>query len=182
MIPKITTLEKIVFDAFKYSVEDFHKGFIEIEEDFRACMYFHLRSLLSKYPEVRILLSHNIETVEKIIKPDITLIQNDFYRIVIELKNMNRTKRGLIDFSIKSAAKDIKKLESYRDSFERGFFIYFAKNRNKVSPRVANWKVGYYRELYHSVEKKAVHYLEFDKDGYRNIRRKFPNIDTEADL
>jgi hypothetical protein len=153
MFPRITTLERIVLDAFKYSVEDSHKGSIEIEEDFRACMYFYLLNLLSKYPNVRILLSHNIETVMKIIKPDITIIQNDSYRIVIELKNMNRAKRGSIDFSTENAAKDVKKLEFYRDFFGRGFCIYFTKNRNKVSLRIAKWKVGYNRELYHSIEK-----------------------------
>lgn len=172
MKTRITTLERIIFESFKLSVQDFHNEFIEIEEDFRACMYFHLRTLLQKYEGISILLSHNLETTNKVIRPDISIIENDTYRVVIELKNINKTINGYADFSLKKAKDDIKKLESYSDSYERGFFIYFTKRRSKISPRIARWKIGYYRELYHSVEKAGVHYLEFGKDGYKSSKWK----------
>lgn len=150
---KIISIENAIVKAFKLSIEDFYVNRIEIEEDFRACFYFHLRSFLGDKDDVQILLDHLIDNK----KPDIIIRRRGVYLIAIELKNLNKVNDTYRDFVVKDGQKDVNKIQALSSSFKRGFFIYFTKREKNFALRKTKWKNGYYREMWHILDKPSIH-------------------------
>jgi hypothetical protein len=161
---KIITIENAITKSFKLSVNDFYNNRIEIEEDFRACFYFHLRTQLGDKDDLKILLSHNIKSISETVKPDIAICRKGEYLAVVEMKNMNKVNDRFQDFSSESALRDIEKMKNYVGHFKRGYFIYFTKSERNFALRNANWKKSFYREFWHTLNTPSIHLKKFEEN------------------
>jgi hypothetical protein len=175
---KITTIENAIVKSFKLSVEDFYSNRIEIEEDFRACFYFHLRNIIGHNTDIKILLSHRIKTK----KPDIVIRRNDDYIAAIELKNTNKINGEHKDFSTKSGQEDVDKMKLLSVFFQRGYFIYFTKKEHNFGLRKAEWKKGYYREMWHEIDTPSIHVKRFEKDAPIKFTKRIKSSENNEDI
>ena len=134
----INQIDDAIEHAFKLTIRDYLNKMIELEEDFRACIYHHLRPFIDKHKELRILLSHNVKFKTEVIKPDIIIFRKNDYLVGIEIK-LNPTLDG--------GKSDIKRLEDFSPYLRRGYYIHITKNMQPIRKTRSMWKDNYYREL-----------------------------------
>lgn len=175
---KIVTIENAIIKAFKLTVDDFYEDRIEIEEDFRACFYFHLRTIIGDKEDLQILMSHNVHSIQETVKPDIAIRRKGKYLAVIEMKNMNKVKGKYQNFSSESAMRDIERMKNYVNHFERGYFIYFTKNSRNFALKNVSWKKGFYREFWHELNTPSIHLKRFETDGPIKSTKRIKTPDT----
>ena len=174
MQTNIAFIEEAIVDAFKKTVIDYRDKKIEIEEDFRACLYYHLRPFIEEHQDLKMLLSHNLFFRNDTKKPDIVIFREDAwgekeYLIAIELKNTNRINGQWKDYSFDDGKKDRVKLSRWSKRIPRAFFIHIDKSDKDYSYRNLVWKGYYYRELCHLLDENKTYYYKWVPDVKKYI-------------
>lgn len=152
---RLSETEDEIEKAFKKTVKDYKKYRIGIEEDFRACLYHHMRRFCdSKGLLMR--LSHDVGVKSETVRPDISIFRDGRHFVVIEMKN-ERSYTVAEDL-------DIKRLQRYQNQngCQRGYFIHIAQkdNRYKKRHRWAEWKNNYFVDLWYVIDTDTSHKFE----------------------
>ncbi len=161
-------IDESIVIAFRKCVEDYYKGYIELEEDFRACMYHHLRQLVDDNERLIMLLSHNVQFKTDIIKPDMIIVRDNYYLAAIELKVDGENSK----YSRKSGLDDRKRIKSFKEhGIKRGYFIHIDRTNKKYNFTKKDWHNNYYHELFHIVhnQKTKHYYVAADKRNYIDL-------------
>lgn len=166
----LKTLEVAFIDAFRHTIEDYKLDRIEIEEDCRASFYHHLRPTIDEHLNLQIYLSHNLQFVEKIVKPDITIVRANKYFLCSEIKIATKVNGKLREINVNTAKGDIKKIKSFQEGFSCGYAVRIENRENKVvanRKKYEDWMPDYFRELYYLIETG-----EFCFYAVRNVQKK----------
>jgi hypothetical protein len=148
---KIGEIEKGIIEAFNRTIEDYNNKYIELEEDMRACMYYHLRPLIDKSDRLIMLLSHNVGFKQKTIKPDIIIFRDGFYLAAIEMKLHLKDKQKAID--------DRDRLKGFKKHIKRSYFLHIDNKLSFNFPSKQDWHNNYYNQIKFDVKsKKTEHY------------------------
>ncbi len=167
-------IEEGIEHAFVATCTDFQNNLIEVEQDFRACFYFHLRKEIQDNG-IQILLDHNPTVFEETILPDLTIIRGGDYAVAIEMKNVNYVYSAadedfvLRDYNAKNGRLDINKLALYKSDFTKGYFIHITLNEKHLysTEHPPQWMYdGFFRELCYCLETEERYLVRFDKTKY----------------
>ncbi|MFK7904447.1 MAG: hypothetical protein AB8B69_04945, partial [Chitinophagales bacterium] len=145
-----------------------YNGYIELEEDFRACMYHNLRSLIDDSERLVMLLGHNVQFKTNTIKPDMIIFRDNYYLAAIELKIDGENSND----SRKSGLNDRKRIKSFKEhGIKRGYFIHIDKTDKNYTFKKQDWHNNYYHELFHIVHnQKTKHYhVSAGKRNYTDL-------------
>ena len=152
---RLSETEAEIEKAFKKTVKDYKKGMIGIEEDFRACLYHHMRRFCDS-KGLLMLLSYNAGSKDEIVRPDISIFRGKRDFVVIEMKN---ERSYIVDGDL-----DIKKLQWYQNQNNhlRGYFIHIDQKdtRYKKRHRYAEWKDNYFVDLWYVIDTDTSHKFE----------------------
>lgn len=160
---RLSETEAEIEKAFKKTVTDYKKGRIRIEEDFRACLYHHMRRFCdSKGLLMR--LSHDVGVKSETVRPDISIFRDGRKIVMIEMKNENS--------SLVGGNADIKRLQGYRKDYRRGYFIHIDQKDNRYEKHhrhgyTPKWKNNYFVDLWYVLDTDTIHKCEF-KRGLKN--------------
>ncbi|MCK5108239.1 MAG: hypothetical protein KAR25_00965 [Methanosarcinales archaeon] len=152
----LVEIEAKIEKAFKKTVNDYKKDRIHIEEDFRACLYHHMRPFVDNNG-LLMLLSHDVRFKPKIIRPDISIFRGKEYLVAVEMKSLASKTSG--------GDKDIKKLRGYQSGCQRGYFIHidWMDDRYKKHHRIkspAAWKDNYFVDMGYVIDTDTIYKFE----------------------
>ena len=148
---KLIEIDKGIIEAFKKTIQDYNKNYIRLEEDMRACMYYHLRPLINKSDRISIFLSHNVGFEEKTIKPDIIIFKDDLEYVAIEMKLDLKSKQ--------KGKKDRDRLKGFKKHIKRSYFLHIDKTLSFDFPTKQDWHDNYYNQLkFDTNSNKTQHY------------------------
>ena len=117
---KTEDIEKEVIKAAKLTIKDYKNQKLQLEEDMRAAFYHHLRPFIDKSGDLKMLLSHDLQFKQAVIKPDLTILRNNEYLIGIEFKM-----DGLNTHTLDKGKDDINRLKNWKADISKGYFIHF---------------------------------------------------------
>ena len=162
---RLSETEAEIEKAFKKTVKDYKKGKIGIEEDFRACLYHHMRQFCDS-KGLLMLLSYNVGSTDEIVRPDISIFREDRYFVVIEMKN---ERSYTVDGDL-----DVKRLRwcQNRNGCLRGYFIHIDRKDNRYKKRhgYAMWKNNYFVDLWHVIDTDTSHKFEVKRGCPKEIK------------
>ncbi len=162
-------LEKHFIDAFLETIIDYNEDSIELEEDFRAAMYYHLKkNIINNVKSLKIYLSHNLAFTQTTKKPDISIVRSNNYFICGELKIGTNHEGKLSEVNFNSAKQDIYRLKEFKEGFNCSYALRIQKNENSVIDQVENWMEDYLRELFYSINKKEISFFSIKKVIIKN--------------
>ena len=172
-------IEAEIEKAFQKTVNDFKKGRIELEEDFRASLYHYLRPFVDTNKDLLMLLNHNVNFKRKTVRPDISIFRKNVYLVAIEMKNVNIIEGNYVNYNFSEGKKDIKKLQGYRIGYEReyligyqrGYFIHIDRydGQYKGYHRFAGWKDNYFVELWYAIDTDTTHKFEVKRGSAKEV-------------
>lgn len=160
----IKEIENAIIKAFKNTIIDYNSDMIELEEDCRACFYHHMRQFIEDNDGLQMLLSHNVEFVNRTIKPDIFIFRDNTYLVAIEIKIDAKNKYNRV-----KATKDRNRLRDFRDDIHKSYFIRFDKVDTGYRFVKKNWHNAYFNELFFIQSN--------DKAGRFNVLRNKMNVE-----
>ena len=163
-------IEAEIEKAFQKAVNDFKKGRIELEEDFRACFYHYLRPFVDANDDVLMLLNHNVNFKRKTVRPDISIFRKNEYLVAIEMKNVNLIDGTYKNYSFSAGKKDIKKLQGYRIGYQRGYFIHIdlRDGRYERHHKFTDWKDNYFVDLWYAIDTDTSHKFEVKRGSAKD--------------
>lgn len=151
---QIRTIEKMFINAFGDTVIDYGNNKIEVEEDCRAAMYYHLRPMIDSTESLEVFLSHNLNFVDATMKPDITIVRSNKYLLCAELKIATNVNRSTTEVNGISAREDIPRFEYFRKGTMVGYTLRIEKKERNIiaTTEVQEWMCGYYKDLYYVLD------------------------------
>lgn len=166
MAANIFEIENAIKNAFKKTVKDYRANKIELEEDYRACFYHYMRPFIDKNKDLMMLLSHNVQFVDKTIKPDVFIFRKNVYLVAIEIKCDTIANVYKKD----NAIKDRNRLKIFSKDINRGIFIHIDKKDKNYTHKKRDWQNNYYVELYHIVESNLTACYEVKQKQEKHYR------------
>lgn len=153
---RLSETEAEIEKAFKKTITDYKKYRVDIEEDFRACLYHHMRRFCDS-KSLLMMLSHDVGFRNETVRPDISIVRDDTYFVAIEMKNKNS--------SLVGGNSDIKKLRKYQNGYLRGYFVHIDQkdNRYEKHHRFAEWKNNYFVDLWYVIDTDTSYKCEFKR-------------------